>query len=363
MIDSWLTYDAHKRYEVQIICRELTNIFSNLTRLQLPVKRFPLAKSRFLRYVDFRIVKYLVEQIRTLTNPVLNPHDPFANLHCVFARALTGRRCRLVPTVHTASWKLPTNRIKRSGLFFLERYALQRADHIITVSGYVKSELENLGIPNGRITVVWNSIEPIENIPEEKEKQCCAAALGTERRRRVIGFAGRLSPEKGFDDLLTAINLLPKEVRDDLCVLVAGDSSNMESIRAKVRQMGLENRVHFLGFLRNMGTFYAALDVLVLPSKIEGLPIVLLEAMNYGLPVIATRVGGTPEVVRDGVTGWLVRAGDPAFLASAISQACSNPAELFRRGQEGRARVLNHFTLERMANQIEVVLEQFANAY
>src|SRR4030067_1706027 len=136
MIDRWLSHDMHKRYELQIICRELPDIFSNLTRLQLPVKRFSLAKSVFSRYVDLRIVRYLVEQIRSLPNPVLNPHDAFANLHCVLARALAGRQCRLVPTVHTTSWKLPTNPIKRSGLFFLERNSLERAAHIMTVSGY-----------------------------------------------------------------------------------------------------------------------------------------------------------------------------------------------------------------------------------
>jgi glycosyltransferase involved in cell wall biosynthesis len=171
-----------------------------------------------------------------------------------------------------------------------------------------------------------------------------------------------LSPEKGFDDLLTAINLLPKDGRENVGVLVAGDSPNMESIRAKVRQVGLENRFHFLGFIRNMGTFYSALDMLVLPSKIEGLPMVALEAMNYGVPVIATRVGGTPEAVCDGTTGWLVRAGEPAALASAITQACGNPVELLRRGKEGRARVLKHFTLEIMVKKIDVALEQFSDA-
>jgi glycosyltransferase involved in cell wall biosynthesis len=252
--------------------------------------------------------------------------------------------------------------MKRSGLFHLEKNVLQHADHILAVSGYVKSELENHGIPKGRTTVVWNGIEPVGRIPNEVEKQRCATELGTKRSVQMIGFAGRLSPEKGFDDLLSAINLLPKEVRKDLRVLVAGDSSNMESIRAKVRQGGLENRIHFLGFVRNMGTFYAALDALVLPSKIEGLPMVVLEAMNYGVPVIATRVGGTPEAVQDGVTGWLVRAGDPAALASAITRACGNPVELLRRGKEGRARVLKHFTLETMVRQTEVVLEQFSDA-
>jgi hypothetical protein len=173
VIENWLSC-GDKRYKLQVICREVPDIFSNLIRLQLPVKRFAFAKSRFLRYVDYRIVGYLAEQIRTLTNPVLNPHDPFANLHCLLARAIAGRRCHLVPTVHTTAWKLPTNPMKRSGLFYLEKNVLQRSDHILAVSGYVRSELESQGISRGRTTVVWNGIEPIGRIPDEVEKQRCA---------------------------------------------------------------------------------------------------------------------------------------------------------------------------------------------
>lgn len=361
VIDNWLSYDMNRHYDPELICRDLQDIFSGLARLQLPVRRFPLANSRLLRYLDFRIVRYLVTQIRSLPDPVLNPHDPFANLHCVTARVLAGRRCRLISTVHTTSWKLPTDPAKRSALFFLEKTLLRQTDHILTVSGYVRKELMKFGIPGEKITVVRNGIEPIERLPNDEEKRRCAAELGTDRSVRVLGFAGRLSPEKGFDNLLTALTLLPRKVTEGLRVLVAGDSPDIETITSRVRQAGLERQVHFLGFLRNMGTFYSALDALVLPSKIEGLPMVALEAMNYGVPVVATRAGGTPEVVTDGTTGWLVRTEDPFALAGALSQACSNPSELLRRGKEGRARVLEDFTLERMINSTEVILSRFAS--
>jgi glycosyltransferase involved in cell wall biosynthesis len=163
-------------------------------------------------------------------------------------------------------------------------------------------------------------------------------ALGEDVAPGYLLFVGRLRIRKGVEVLLEA--LFP-----GMRLLIAGDGEHRAALERKVEEMRLGSRVRFLGrcdAARVRGLLRGA-AALVVPSTYEGMPLVILEAMEAGAPVVASRVSGIPEVVEDGRTGWLVPPENPGALAAALTEVVENPEEARRRGEEGRRRVEERF--------------------
>lgn len=173
----------------------------------------------------------------------------------------------------------------------------------------------------------------------------------------LLGAMGRLHPQKGFSDLLAAL-VQVREAIPSVRLLLVGDGGLRDSLETQAREMGLSGLVTFAGMRTDVPEILSALDVFVLPSLWEGMPNVLLEAMAAGLPVVATAVGGTPEVVVDGVTGLLVPPRDPAALAQAIATVLRDADVRRRMGEAGRERVERCFSLEEMVRRTEDLYEE-----
>ena len=163
----------------------------------------------------------------------------------------------------------------------------------------------------------------------------------------VIGAAGRLVPVKGHLDLLNAAALL-RPAWPGLRVEIAGEGPRRLELQDEVRRLGLENQVTFLGWQADMDAALARWDVLVQPSLEEGFGLAALEAMAAGLPVVATRVGGLPELVEDGATGLLVAPADPSALAGAVERLLRNRDLGSAMGAAGRERAAACFSVDRM---------------
>jgi sugar transferase (PEP-CTERM/EpsH1 system associated) len=179
--------------------------------------------------------------------------------------------------------------------------------------------------------------------------------LGTEVT--IIGTVGRFVEPKGYSYLLEAMVELRKQ-NSNIRALLVGDGSLRLAMEEKAETLDLPDILVFTGIRRDVPMILALLDVFVLPSLWEGLPIALLEAMAAGLPVVATRVGGVPEVVVDGVTGFLVPPRDPQALADAILRLLRDPDLRRRMGEAGHARVAEHFSVEQMVGKTEALYEQ-----
>lgn len=180
-------------------------------------------------------------------------------------------------------------------------------------------------------------------------------ALGFDPQVPLLGFVGRLSPEKGLHFLLPA---LKAPALDSVHLLVVGDGPERAAVEAQIAELGLGARVHMLGYRRDTDRLYAALDAFVLPSTLEAFPMVLLEAMSSGLPVVASAVGEIPRIIERPAFGWLTPAGDSAALAQAIEQAMFSPAEQRRQiGEAARQRVVNEFSSEAMARRYLAIYE------
>ena len=212
----------------------------------------------------------------------------------------------------------------------MNNLSLPTAHGVITVCQAFAQEMASAGVAAERISVQHNSIRP-EPAASAEEAQALRAQIGMADSERMVLAIGRLSSEKAHIDLLSAFNHLQKtnaELKTRL--VIVGDGPERKRLETAARSYGIGERVHFAGQISNVKPYYAAADVLALPSHSEGSPYVLLEAMAAGVAIVATAVGGVPEMVEDKESALLVPPGDPQAMAEAISRVLAD-AELARK--------------------------------
>jgi glycosyltransferase involved in cell wall biosynthesis len=220
---------------------------------------------------------------------------------------------------------------KRTALAFQIRHALRRARRVVAVSEALGAEVGRLGVNRDRIVVQHNGVDG--DVFSIADQRAARSALAISEGRRLVGYVGRLSPEKGVDVLVEAMAaILRRGGRVDLAIVGSGPSEPM--LRARAAQLGIADRVRFLGHRGHdeIPRWMTAFDVFCLPSRREGCPNVVLEALASGRPVVASRVGGVPELLRAD-NGILVPPDSPSELASAIERALASawdPASLRR---------------------------------
>jgi glycosyltransferase involved in cell wall biosynthesis len=173
----------------------------------------------------------------------------------------------------------------------------------------------------------------------------------------LVGFIGRLWPQKRVQDLIWATDIL-RMSGWNFRVVIVGDGPRRVALKRFADALEIMPIVHFVGHRNDVPEIMRALDMLVLPSKFEGLPNVALEAMMAGKPVVGTRIAGTDEVVVDGETGILVPPQQPLELARAIRSILADPALGKRMGAAGRDRVLSHFSIEGMIAKYERLYDE-----
>lgn len=210
--------------------------------------------------------------------------------------------------------------------------------------------LAKIGVSAARVTQIYNGVDQNKFHPQQAHET--AASLPFAPNSAVVfGTVGRLQPVKGQLDLLKAFILVRQQLRVDeppIKLVLVGDGATAASLKAFSNENALDQDVYFAGAQNNVVSYLHALDVFVLPSLAEGISNTLLEAMASGLPVLATAVGGNPELVSDGQTGVLVPAGNPQALADAMLNYARNPALRAAHGQAGVQRVDQKFSLKAM---------------
>lgn len=192
----------------------------------------------------------------------------------------------------------------------VQRWILRRCNAVVAVSRPMHALLLNDGVSSSRLALIPNAVQVVDPLSRRDAR----AQLGLPELGFILGWVGRLSPEKGVHLFLDALAVCT-EVAWTAAIL--GDGPETASAVAAVEASGLTDRVRFLGPVPGAGRLLRAFDVLLLTSKTEGTPMVVLEAQSIGVPVIATAVGGVPDLLSNG-RGTLVRAGDAAALAAAI---------------------------------------------
>jgi glycosyltransferase involved in cell wall biosynthesis len=218
------------------------------------------------------------------------------------------------------------------------------ADRIIVVSQSLAIQVAHLDP-----VVIYNGVSLIEN-PSTSSRPASG--------RIVIGTACRLVPPKGLMDLLEAMILLRAEF-PNIRLEIAGSGQQQADLEREVDRLNLTDHVQFLGWQSDLRSVLRTWDIFVLPSRNEGAPIAVLEAMSEGLPVVATNVGGLPELIEHGHSGFLIPPCDPLALARQLRVLVLEPELRQVQGAAGRSRVNKHFTVDRMVKQIQTVYADF----
>jgi glycosyltransferase involved in cell wall biosynthesis len=250
-------------------------------------------------------------------------------------------------------------------LFFrlLERRLAAGTTALIAVSPQVRDDLVALGVaPRERFVVIRLGIELDERVtPEQNGRGESRRYLGIPGDRFAVGWIGRMTAVKRTDDVLVAF----KRLRDggvDAVLCMVGDGPDRLQLEQRAHELGVARDTVFLGYQEDVAQFYAAFDALVLPSVNEGTPVSVIEALAAELPVVATRVGGVPDVVRDGEDGFLVEAGATGDLADRLAQLARNPALRARMGKQGRERVLPRYAVDRLVADVDELYRSLLSA-
>jgi glycosyltransferase involved in cell wall biosynthesis len=270
--------------------------------------------------------------------------------------ALCDSGLRVVFTEHGRLTNSPPSRKRR----LANRFFGRRPDAICAVSEDLRRHLIAEGMPQDQVAVVHNGIDP--GIPPTSEdRHAMRAALGISLASDVIGWVGRLDGVKDVGSLISSIRLLDR-AHPPVTLLIVGDGPERARLEAQVASLGLTASVVFAGYRSDVRRVLAACDIYANSSLYEGVSITILEAMAASLPVVATRVGGTPEVVIDGATGYLVTQGSPHRMASALAALIGQPERRRAFGEAGRNRVIRTFSLRAMSRRYLDIYQQLAAA-
>lgn len=296
---------------------------------------------------DFGVVKKLAGLIQSGEYDIVHTHGVRANLLGRLAARQAGKK-KVVTTVHSLLERDYQGAITRFANSMAERSTRFLTSHFIAVSQGLKDRLVKGGISANRITVIHNGILLDEIRPSDaaaviKEKLSIKDAV-------LVGIVARLHAVKGHRYFIEAAEEVQRQ-RPGTRFLIVGDGPYRTVLKKLAGGTGINDRITFTGFVEDVYTLMAALDLLVISSLWEGFGLTAIEAMTLGVPVVATEVGGLPEVVRHGETGLLVPPANAAALAKSIVWMLDHPREAGEMAQKGGDIVRREFTAGEMARR------------
>jgi glycosyltransferase involved in cell wall biosynthesis len=340
-----------------VVCalEEAGALAPELARMGVPLAVIPRAPG-----LDARLAVRLSAWLLAEGIELVHTHNPAPHLYGALAAALarsvhlgrgsapaarsSGEARRRAPrVVHT---KHGRNYPRARRKVLANRLAASLTDRLVAVSEDARAvAIEVEGVDPSRVVTILNGVDPEEFRPGDAA--LARARLGVPASGFHVGCVARLSPEKDHTTLLAAFaSLLTR--RPDAHLTLVGDGALRSGLEEEARRLGLDAAVTFAGTRGDVAAILPAFDVFVLSSRTEGISLTLVEAAAAGLPIVATRVGGNPEIVRDGETGMLVPPGHAGALAAALD-AMAGRADRIEMGRRGRVWVVDRFSIDRMA--------------
>jgi glycosyltransferase involved in cell wall biosynthesis len=305
---------------------------------------------------QFRNAIRLYRIIRERRVDILHSHLFYSSL---FASPV-GWLCRVSVILETPHLSERWRRSWFTSRFVVDRFVGRSVDHYIAVSEANARYLsEEKGLPSKKIVVIHNGCDLANFAPSHRPPAGLKASLGFQEDDPVLVVTARLEPQKGHRVLLRSLQNVRREF-PRVRLVCLGEGCLHNELETQASSLGLEDSVRFLGYQSNVVDWVALADFTVLPSFWEGLPLVAIESLAAGRPVVATAVDGTSEVVIDGKTGLTVPPNDPERLAAAICRLLREPGLRERMGEAGRKWVIDHFSQER---QVRETQELYLNAW
>jgi len=297
----------------------------------------------------------LVRLMRQVRPHVVHTHTAKAGTLGRLAARLTGVPV-VVHTYHGHVFRGYFSPVATRLFLAVERWLARRTDRLLTVSQTVRRELLELGVGTpDRLTVVplGLDLEPFLTV-DPSGGNGLRRELGVEPGTPLVGIVARLVPIKAHEVFFAAAAMVSAR-RPETRFVVVGDGARRVELETMVERLGLARSVRFLGWRGDLPAIYRDVDVVVLTSRNEGSPVSLIEAMAAGRPVVATRVGGVPDLVEHGVNGYLVEPDQPSLVADAVLALLDEPERREALGRAGRKRVYPAFGAERLLRDIDTL--------
>jgi glycosyltransferase involved in cell wall biosynthesis len=267
--------------------------------------------------------------------------------------ALAGRIAgvpMIVYISHGWAFNEPVSLLSKSFRWLASLMTIILSHRVIAISHFEKKHVP-LGLP---ATVIHNGVAIFETHTVDEAKEEVEKRFGIPQQARIIGSIAELNPSKALENLIYATQSLREGH-----ILVMGEGASRTELETLIKRLDLEDRVHLVGFVDGARSLLKAFDIFVLPSRKEGFPYTLLEAGVATIPVVATTVGGVPEIIEDNRTGLLVPPDDPAALAQAIRHIADQPELQDRLRKNLRDKVEREFTLDEMVKKTIAVYSAY----
>lgn len=286
--------------------------------------------------------------IADIPGAVLHTHNSMAHYYAVLA-TMGLPVARIINTRHSMGGRKGTTRQE-----WLYRHSMRSTDHVVAVCDAERKRLQANGVrPRCELSTIPNGISLERFVPATPERRrALAEGLGWHPDGRIIGTVGRLQPVKDQARLIRAFDRVRSEVPSAVLAIV-GDGGLRPQLERLVEELGLQDCVRFLGDRGDVPQLLSGMELFALSSLSEGYSVALIEACAAALPIVATDVGGNHEIVRDGINGKLVAAGDTSALANALLGMLANADAMLAMGKAGRGWALSEASFRTMAGRYE----------
>ena len=300
----------------------------------------------------------LARIIRAVQPDVVHTHTAKAGAVGRAAALLAGRRPVVVHTFHGHVLRGYFGRLGTLLFRAIETVLARVSDRLVAVSPEVRDELVGLGVaPASKFSVIRLGIELEPRVSFDGDAGEIRRRHGIAAEAFVIGWFGRMTAVKRTDDLLSML----ADVRErgiDALLLLVGDGDDRPRLEQRAHDLGLARSCLFLGYQEDVAPWYAVCDAVVLTSASEGTPVTIIEALAAGRAVVATNVGGVPDVVDECETGFLVRPGDTPAFAERLEILARDPERRGQMGREGRERMLSRYAVERLVDDVDALYRE-----
>jgi len=313
---------------------------------------------------DARSALQVAEIMRETRPHILHTHTAKAGAIARAAAVLAGdaRPKVVVHTFHGHVLRGYFGSLRTAVFRQVERALARPSDALIAVSPEVRDDLVELGVaPAEKFVVVRLGIPLAERLDSDTEDMDYRALYGIPRDAFVVGWVGRMTGVKDTGVVLQAVAALRARGVDAVVCLV-GDGPDRESLEELAYELGIARAAYFAGYQSDIAGFYRLFDTFFLPSVNEGTPVSAIEALATGTPVVANRVGGVPDVVRDGIDGFLVEPGDIESAAERLETLARDPTLRTKLGDAGRERVRGRYAVARLVDDVDRLYRSLLDA-
>ena len=335
------------RFDVRVACLRAGGPLSEeVEAAGVPIDRYPI--SRLFGPATWRMQRRFAADLRRNRIDIVHAYGLYAIVFAVPVARLAGTRLVIASIRDNGD---PWTRAHRR----VQRWVCRLAHGILTNAVEVRRRLQEDGYRGSSITVIRNGVD-IERFQPRPRDPVLRRSLGVPADARLVVCVSRLNPLKGVDYALLAASRLARKF-PNVHMLIIGDGAERRALEDLAHRLGLDGRVGFTRMRLDVPEILAQASVSVMPSMSEALPNTVLESMAAGAPIVATRVGGTSELVEEGVTGLLIPPCDPHALEQAITRLLTDPDLATRLATTARARIVERFSLERKARETAAFYE------